>query len=173
MMIRMVGGWVFLLVRACPGSHGQRAVKRSLLFLVAVSFVIWSQCWCCLQRDAVVMVLCVCVCLCRILEYLVKSDVLNCQHSLTDLMSTSLAQKASLWHFYGHRSVIRPLYVTSMDACLSQGLSVALLWTQVCHMASVWLFYGHRSVTRPLYGTSIDTGLSQDLCMALLWTQVC
>jgi len=36
----------------------------------------------------------------------VKSDVLNCQHSLSDLMSTSLAQRAALWQFYGHRSVI-------------------------------------------------------------------
>jgi len=32
MMIRMVAGWVFLLVPAHPGSRGQRAVKRSLLF---------------------------------------------------------------------------------------------------------------------------------------------
>jgi len=30
MMIRTVGGWVFLLVPAHPGSPGQRAVKRSL-----------------------------------------------------------------------------------------------------------------------------------------------
>jgi len=33
MMIRMVGGWVFLLVPAHPGSPGQRAVKRSSLLL--------------------------------------------------------------------------------------------------------------------------------------------
>ena len=33
-----------------------------------------------------------------------KSDVLNCQHSLSDLMPTSLSQRAALWHFYGHRS---------------------------------------------------------------------
>jgi len=33
MMIRMVGGWVFLLVPAHPGSPGQRAVKRLLLLL--------------------------------------------------------------------------------------------------------------------------------------------
>jgi len=31
MMIRMVGGWVFLLVPAHPGSPGQRAVKQLLL----------------------------------------------------------------------------------------------------------------------------------------------
>jgi len=31
MMIRMVGGWVFLLVPAHPGSPRQRAIKRSLL----------------------------------------------------------------------------------------------------------------------------------------------
>jgi len=33
MMIRMVGGWVFLLIPAHPGSPGQRAVKRLLLLL--------------------------------------------------------------------------------------------------------------------------------------------
>jgi len=34
MMIRMVGGWVFLLVPAHPGSPGQTAVKRLLLLLL-------------------------------------------------------------------------------------------------------------------------------------------
>jgi len=34
MMIRMVGGWVFLLVLSYPGSPGQRAVKRLLLLLL-------------------------------------------------------------------------------------------------------------------------------------------
>jgi len=33
MMIRTVGGWVFLLVPAHPGSPGQKAVKRLLLLL--------------------------------------------------------------------------------------------------------------------------------------------
>ena len=35
MMITMLGGWVFLLVPAHPGSAGQRAVKRSLLLLLS------------------------------------------------------------------------------------------------------------------------------------------
>ena len=34
MMIRMVGGWVFLLVLAHPGSPGQRTVKWLLLLLL-------------------------------------------------------------------------------------------------------------------------------------------
>ena len=34
MMIRMLGGGVFLLVPAHPGSPGQRAVRRSLLLLL-------------------------------------------------------------------------------------------------------------------------------------------
>jgi len=38
MMIRMVGGWVFLMVLAHPGSPGQRAVKRLLC-------CVWWQ-WC-------------------------------------------------------------------------------------------------------------------------------
>jgi len=37
MMIRMVGGWVFLLVPAHPGRPGQRTVKRSLLLLLNAS----------------------------------------------------------------------------------------------------------------------------------------
>jgi len=36
MMVRMVGGWVFLLVPAHPGSPGQRAIKRLLLLWVAM-----------------------------------------------------------------------------------------------------------------------------------------
>jgi len=36
MMVRMVGGWVFLLVPAHPGSPGQRVVKRLLLLLCTV-----------------------------------------------------------------------------------------------------------------------------------------
>jgi len=36
MMIRMVGGWVFLLVPAHQGSPGQRAVKRLLLLCLCV-----------------------------------------------------------------------------------------------------------------------------------------
>jgi len=36
MMIRTVGGWMFLLVPAQPGSPGQRAVKWLLLLLKAI-----------------------------------------------------------------------------------------------------------------------------------------
>jgi len=37
MMIRMVGGWVILLVPAHPGSPWQRAVKRLLLLLLVLT----------------------------------------------------------------------------------------------------------------------------------------
>jgi len=49
MMIRMVGGWVFLLALAHPGSPGQRAVKRLLLLLLllwmihAIFFRYWPS----------------------------------------------------------------------------------------------------------------------------------
>ena len=39
MMIRMVGGWMFLLVPAHPGSPGQRAVKRLSLLLL---YYVWK-----------------------------------------------------------------------------------------------------------------------------------
>jgi len=38
-MIRMVGGWAFLLVPAHPGSPGQRTVKRLLLLLLCVRYL--------------------------------------------------------------------------------------------------------------------------------------
>ncbi|XP_041368923.1 anaphase-promoting complex subunit 5-like [Gigantopelta aegis] len=38
-----------------------------------------------------------------VFEYLVKSDILNCQHSLVGLMCISYAQKAALWSMYGKR----------------------------------------------------------------------
>jgi len=42
-MIRMVGGWMFLLVLAHPGSPGQRAIKRLLLlFLLTTCIVIMN-----------------------------------------------------------------------------------------------------------------------------------
>ncbi|XP_015517721.1 anaphase-promoting complex subunit 5 [Neodiprion pinetum] len=37
----------------------------------------------------------------QVFETLVKSDVLNCQHSMIDLMSMSYAEKAALWAYYG------------------------------------------------------------------------
>jgi len=49
MMIRMVGGWVFLLVPAHPDSHRQTAVKRLLLLLQLIketemTIQMWSAC---------------------------------------------------------------------------------------------------------------------------------
>jgi len=37
MIIRMVGGWMFLLVPAQPGSAGQRAVKRLLWLMLSLA----------------------------------------------------------------------------------------------------------------------------------------
>ena len=38
-----------------------------------------------------------------VFDLLLKSDIVNCQNSLSDLMCTSYAQKAALWDMYGHR----------------------------------------------------------------------
>jgi len=40
-----------------------------------------------------------------IFEFLLKSDIINCQSSMSDLMSTSYAQKAALWSVYGKREM--------------------------------------------------------------------
>ena len=34
---------------------------------------------------------------------MLKSDIINCQHSLSDLLCVSYAQKAALWQLYGNR----------------------------------------------------------------------
>lgn len=42
---------------------------------------------------------------CRIFELLGKSDLLNCQHSLSELAGTALAQRAAHWACYGLHSL--------------------------------------------------------------------
>ena len=37
----------------------------------------------------------------QVMEFLSKSDMNNCQHSLIELILTSYAQKAALWNMYG------------------------------------------------------------------------
>ncbi len=44
-------------------------------------------------------------CVCSVFEYLVRSDIVNCQNSQSDLMCVSYSQKAALWSLYGNRSV--------------------------------------------------------------------
>lgn len=60
----------------------------------------------------VIITLCICACLyacvcvhanCSVLEYMMKSNVINCQHSLYAMMAVSGAQRAALWSYYGNR----------------------------------------------------------------------
>lgn len=62
----------------------------------------------------VIITLCVCICAslyecvcvhanCSVLEYMMKSNVINCQHSLYAMMAVSGAQRAALWSYYGNR----------------------------------------------------------------------
>ena len=37
----------------------------------------------------------------QVMEFLSKSDMNNCQHSLIELILTSYAQKSALWNMYG------------------------------------------------------------------------
>ncbi|XP_043461028.1 anaphase-promoting complex subunit 5 [Leptopilina heterotoma] len=37
----------------------------------------------------------------QVFETLMKSDIVNCQHSMIDLMSMTLTEKAALWAYYG------------------------------------------------------------------------
>jgi anaphase-promoting complex subunit 5 len=41
----------------------------------------------------------------HVFEFLLRSDIVNCQHSQSDLMTVSFAQKAALWHLYGKREM--------------------------------------------------------------------
>jgi len=43
MMIRMVGGWMFFLVTAHPGSPGQRAVKQLLMLLLLLLLAVYRS----------------------------------------------------------------------------------------------------------------------------------
>lgn len=40
-----------------------------------------------------------------VFELMLKSDILNCQHSQSSLMCSSYAQKSALWHIYGKREM--------------------------------------------------------------------
>lgn len=40
-----------------------------------------------------------------VFDFLLKSDILNCQHSQSHFMCVSYAQKAALWHMYGKREM--------------------------------------------------------------------
>ena len=44
---------------------------------------------------------------CSVFDYMMKSNVINCQNSLYGMMSISGAQRAGLWSYYGNRSVIK------------------------------------------------------------------
>lgn len=37
----------------------------------------------------------------QVFDILIKSDMLNCQHSMSDLMSITFAEKSALWAYYG------------------------------------------------------------------------
>uniref|UniRef100_A0A336M354 Anaphase-promoting complex subunit 5 n=1 Tax=Culicoides sonorensis TaxID=179676 RepID=A0A336M354_CULSO len=41
----------------------------------------------------------------KLFEVLMKSDVLNCQHSIMNLMATSMAERAALWNLYGKNEI--------------------------------------------------------------------
>lgn len=41
----------------------------------------------------------------KLFDVLVKSDILNCQHSLMNLISNCMAERAGLWNLYGHHEI--------------------------------------------------------------------
>lgn len=53
---------------------------------------------CCTEKIITVIIF---ICTHMLLQLLMKSDVLNCQHSMIELMTNSYAQKAALWCLYG------------------------------------------------------------------------
>ena len=55
-----------------------------------------------------------------VFEYLVKSDIVNCQHSLSELMCVSYAQKAALWSMYGNRCVLIKLLRMGLNRCTAK-----------------------------------------------------
>ncbi|XP_061189675.1 anaphase-promoting complex subunit 5-like [Saccostrea echinata] len=76
-----------------------------------------------------------------VIEYMLKSDILNCQHSQPHFMCVSYAQKAALWHMYGKRessSMCSQLVLnldTSEGGIYHNGESVCLA---LCNLARIF-----------------------------------
>lgn len=81
-----------------------------------------------------------------VIEYMLKSDILNCQHSQPHFMCVSYAQKAALWHMYGKRessSMCSQLVLnldTSEGGIYHNGESVCLA---LCNIARIFADEGN------------------------------
>jgi anaphase-promoting complex subunit 5 len=81
-----------------------------------------------------------------VMEYTLKSDILNCQHSQPHFMCVSYAQKSALWHMYGKRessSMCSQLVLnldTSEGGIYHNGESVCLA---LCNLARIFADEGN------------------------------
>ncbi|XP_059470008.1 anaphase-promoting complex subunit 5 [Neocloeon triangulifer] len=77
----------------------------------------------------------------KIFELLSQSDILNCQHSLQDLVGNAFAQKASLWIMYG-RPAMASLYSQLLLHSEAQDLNPEATCAAVCHLAMQFMAFG-------------------------------
>jgi len=92
-----------------------------------------------------------------IFEYLLKSDIINCQSSMSDLMSTSYAHKAALWNLYGKSemsSLSSQLMLhlnTQQQGVYHSGEAECLA---LCHLAQIHADQGHYSLAHNLLASA-------------------
>lgn len=90
----------------------------------------------------------------QIFEFMMKSDILNCQHSILELMSNSYAQKAALWHMYG-------------KSCMSNLVSQLLLHLNTSDPARKGLYHSGEGVCLALCNVSLMIAQEGELSHAV------
>ncbi|XP_064650104.1 anaphase-promoting complex subunit 5-like isoform X2 [Lineus longissimus] len=84
-----------------------------------------------------------------VFEFILKSDILNCQHSQLDLMSISYAQKSAMWHMYGNRlmSTLSSQLLLNLNTAESGiYLNGEAGCIALCNLARVHIDEGHTSI---------------------------
>lgn len=90
----------------------------------------------------------------QVFEFMMKSDILNCQHSMLELMSNSYAQKAALWHMYG-------------KSCISNLTSQLLLHLNTSDPARKGLYHSGEGVCLALSNVALMVAEQGELIVAL------
>lgn len=108
----MSNAWVILLIYRFLWRKGVTVLPNGLSLTISLVYMQPKSsavcCWCdymnncgeCRDLDIMIMIF---WCFCSVSEFLIKSDLLNIQHSLSDLAAIGYSQKASLWIAYGFR----------------------------------------------------------------------
>lgn len=122
----MSNAWVILLIYRFLWRKGATVLPNGLSLTISLVYMQPKSsavcCWCdymnnCsklgnLDYDFILW------CFCSVFEFLIKSDLLNIQHSLSDLAAVGYSQKASLWIAYGFRWLRFVIYKATVSPLL-------------------------------------------------------